>query len=108
MVREWIFLGGHEVHYKNLSLEPVIKSHNTIGRQMMPDVPVPQELRAIRQQLNIDYGKMDYVLHDGQPALFDINKTMGAPKSAITHPELLQAINYISQGISAFAPGGVV
>jgi hypothetical protein len=33
-----------------------------------------------RKRLNFDYGKFDYVVHDGQPVLLDANKTTGADR----------------------------
>lgn len=39
------------------------------------EVPVPKELYALREKLGFDYGKFDYVLHDGKVVLFDVNRT---------------------------------
>jgi hypothetical protein len=36
---------------------------------------VPAELLQIRKAWQVDFGKFDYVLHDGKPVLLDINKT---------------------------------
>ena len=37
--------------------------------------PVPAELRARRRSFGADYGKIDYVIRDGQIEIFDINRT---------------------------------
>lgn len=101
-VREWVFLGRCDVHYMNLSHEPVIKGQNTVGKVMMPDEPVPEKLREIRRQLGMDYGKFDYVIHEGQPVLYDANKTMGGIGVAAKSPELAKAVETLAKGIEDF------
>jgi len=32
---------------------------------------------ALREKLHLDYGKIDFVISDGKPFVFDANKTMG-------------------------------
>ena len=39
------------------------------------DVPVPEALHTLRARLGIDYGKLDYVIHEGQVQLLDVNRT---------------------------------
>jgi hypothetical protein len=43
-------------------------------------VRIPAELYAIRQQLGMDYGKLDYVVRDGKVVLLDVNRTPGCEK----------------------------
>jgi hypothetical protein len=40
---------------------------------------VADALRAERARLGFDYGKFDFISHDGRPILFDVNRTPGAP-----------------------------
>ncbi|HRK69512.1 MAG TPA: hypothetical protein PKY73_18325, partial [Hyphomonas sp.] len=42
----------------------------------MPFTPHPR-LIEMRRKLSLDYGKIDYVMVDGAPFIFDANKTMG-------------------------------
>jgi hypothetical protein len=42
------------------------------------EVEPPPELFEIRSRLGVDYGKLDYVVHDGELTLLDVNKTTGA------------------------------
>ena len=44
------------------------------ARTITPIEPHP-EIVALRHRLGFDYGKFDYVMHDGQPVLLDVNKT---------------------------------
>ena len=102
-VREWVFLGRRNVHYMNLAREPVIKSHNTIDRVMLPEAEIPEQLQDIRQRMHMDYGKFDFVIHDGEVVLYDINKTMGGPASAVENPQLQESIAHLALGIEDFA-----
>src|SRR5213079_1238108 len=43
--------------------------------------PHPEIVEA-RKRLNFDYGKFDYVLHEGRPVLLDTNKTTGADRGS--------------------------
>ena len=36
---------------------------------------VPDEVRAVRRRHGLDFGKIDFVLHDGKAMVFDVNKT---------------------------------
>ena len=72
-VRTWLFLGDQDRHALFYSHEPVIKSHNIVGFQRLAEVP--EELRQRRRELKFDFGKFDYAMVDGQPVLFDANRT---------------------------------
>jgi hypothetical protein len=47
------------------------------------------EARAWREQLGLDYGKIDYTVHDGEVILLDANKTTGS--STYLEPGALRA-----------------
>jgi hypothetical protein len=74
VLREYIFLG--DCHYQNIeqSDQAVITEdeHVSCG----PFVPHPR-LLAVRRQLGLQYGKIDFTLIDGVPFIFDANKTLG-------------------------------
>jgi len=35
----------------------------------------PSEIEALRERMGFDYGKFDYVIHEGRVILLDANKT---------------------------------
>lgn len=72
VLRCWIFLGASERCNRMVGKQPVVKGADVIDR-----VPctVPDALRARRDELGLDYGKFDFVIHDGEPVLFDVNRT---------------------------------
>lgn len=76
--RAWGFCGAAERSTRILSDQPIVKNANATG---MVFCEVPEALRARRAQLGIDYGKIDYVMHDGEPVILDVNKTPGRPPS---------------------------
>ena len=71
-LRVWIFLGARESSGRWRASAPIIKGEQLLERE---DVPVPDELRRWREALGFDYGKFDYVRHDGRFVLLDANRT---------------------------------
>jgi hypothetical protein len=79
-IRHWIFFGDRERARRCLSPDPIIKGLNIVG---VEDSAVPDEIRAHRKRLGLDFGKMDFIIRNGIPVLFDANKTIGpVPGSA--------------------------
>lgn len=75
-IRIWTFCGARERCTRYRGDHPIVKAANTGARE---SVPVPETLRREREQLGFDYGKFDFVIHDGQAVLLDANRTPGAP-----------------------------
>lgn len=74
VLREYIFLKS--LHYENVehSLSEIITEDEHIS--CLPFTPHPR-LISLRRRLKLDYGKIDYVMVDGEPFIFDANKTLG-------------------------------
>jgi hypothetical protein len=77
-LRNYHFLGDRGVCVLRKSTNPIINSSTAMDRSEIE--PAAEIVEAVRN-MGMDYGKLDYVLHDGKPVLFDINKTPGAGKS---------------------------
>lgn len=77
-LRTWCFMGTRETCSRCVSAEPVVKGADVIVREL---APVPDELRERRARMGFDYGKFDFVLHDGKPVLFDANFTPTVPEN---------------------------
>ena len=92
-MRAWVFLGDRERCTRILSSDPIVKGRNILARE---SVAVPDEMRAERERLGFDYGKFDFVIHDGKPILLDANKTPGAPPA---NPDLAALNAILAQGI---------
>jgi hypothetical protein len=55
----------------------------------------------MRKKLNFDYGKFDYVIHDGRAILLDINKTVGV-EIIYGVPDLEGQRRYRADGIYSY------
>ena len=71
-LRCWVFFGDAERCNRFCCPDPIVKGTNLIAKE---PAPVPNELRAERERLGFDYGKFDFVVHDGQVVLLDANRT---------------------------------
>ena len=76
--RFWLFCGERERCTRHVSPQSLVKGDDTIRREA---VPVPDELRQLRRQLGFDYGKFDFVMHEGRAVLLDANKTPGRARN---------------------------
>jgi len=77
-LRTWCFMGPRETCSRCVSAEPIVKGADVIVREL---APVPDELRERRARLGFEYGKFDFVLHEGRPVLFDANFTPTVPEN---------------------------
>jgi hypothetical protein len=72
-LRQYSFLGTSEISTRGLSTKAVVKSEGVVSREVLDSVP--QAVRGFREELGFDYGKFDFVLRDGEPIVFDVNRT---------------------------------
>ncbi|TPM81696.1 hypothetical protein FKO01_61000 [Mesorhizobium sp. B2-3-3] len=79
-VRFWVFCGERERCTRHVSPNSLVKASQTFRRE---PVPVPDEMRERRRELAFDYGKFDFVLHEGRAILLDANKTPGRPQNLV-------------------------
>ncbi len=96
-IRGWIFFGAASYGYRMYATDPAVKVKSIVRHDYIYDVP--PELEAARQRMGFDYGKFDYVVHDGRAILFDANKTptfAGDPKS--------ERIRALADAVTGFLP----
>lgn len=72
VTRFYLFAGEAEHCGRVHAKEPIVKGHNALGFEFCE---VPESLRQRRRAMGFDFGKIDFVLHDGEPVLLDANKT---------------------------------
>jgi hypothetical protein len=97
-VRHLHFLGDRTTSLRVASASPVVGGASMAGYERVDPHPGILELR---QAMGFDYGKFDYVLHEGQPVLLDANKTTGAGTIRPT-PQLLAGRRYRADGIYSY------
>lgn len=98
-LRMWTFFGDRDRSSRYRSHSPLIKAENVLDRE---DVPVPDEMRALRASLGFDFGKFDYVLHEGRYVLLDANRTPGAPTDLVKNFQLAAVFDELARGIDVF------
>jgi len=76
-VRHYEFLGNCATCTRLTALDPFVKDQTVVRIEEVESHP---EIVQARERLNFDYGKFDYVLHDGRPVFLDANKTTGADR----------------------------
>lgn len=72
VLRLLTFFGHCGVSIVVRSQNKVVKSRGMVDAKI--DVAPPGLLEEVRK-LGADYGKVDFVLHDGHPVIFDVNRT---------------------------------
>lgn len=97
VVRVMNFLGDRTTCVRIGSNEPIVKFHNTISRTEVEPHP---EMVELRQALQFDFGKFDYVVHDGRAIPLDLNKTPGT--SEFPTARLQTRLRYRADGLFAY------
>lgn len=74
-LRMYQFLGNRGSWSRLASPQPLVKAGSSVRVERVEPEP---EIVAWRERLGMDYGKLDYVRHNGEVVLLDANKTTGA------------------------------
>jgi len=73
-INQWFFLGPRGVVSTLVGPEPLVKWTPTIQRKPLHS-HVPESLWQRRRELAMDFGKLDFVMQDGEAVLLDANPT---------------------------------
>ena len=98
VLRSWVFFGDREFSVKLFGRDPIVKTRHLVKHE--PLSSVPDDLRRERERLGLDFGKIDYVVHDGVAVMLDANKTPAVRASKLT-PNLL----HLAEGLADFESG---
>ena len=92
-------LGDRRVGTRLASRQAVVKAGSSIeATEMEPDDLVEQWCAEYR----IDYGKLDYVMHHGEPILLDVNKTIGYTSGYRCDDDLLRSRSHLAEGLYSY------
>lgn len=72
-LRWYIFIGDRYRSMRVGSPDPVVKLRGVTSTQL--GLPIPAEVVALREKWNLDFGKIDFVIHRGTPIILDVNRT---------------------------------
>lgn len=94
------FLGSKTTTVRLGSREPIVVGHVA---HVIEDVEPHEDVLRARVELGLDYGKIDYVVHDGRAVVLDVNKTTGEG-GVSTDPKVLAMRRHRALGIFDFLP----
>jgi hypothetical protein len=95
-LRYWIFLGDNGWSGRFGAKTPIVKFHHMVTEDEV--IPIPDELKSLREKMGIDYGRLDYVEHNGEIVLFDVNKTIGGAHHLDKYALQLDSLAYGMNG----------
>lgn len=94
--RHWIFFGDRDRSIRIRAGVPIVKSRDILGTE---NVPVPAEIRQLREKLGFDFGKFDYLRHGERYVLIDANRSPSMPANA--GPEVQAGQDYLAGGLAS-------
>jgi hypothetical protein len=97
-LRMYQFLGDRWTCTRIASEQPVIRASISVGVEQIDPEP---EVLAWRTQLGMDYGKLDFVVHDGEVVLLDVNKTTGASRH-LSDEALRRMRRHFAEGLYSY------
>jgi len=97
--RAMVFLGNHVTCAKMASKNPIVNSVTSTHTDYVEAHP---DMVRLSQEMGFDYGKFDYVMHEGEPLLLDINKTTAATNLPGANPAQMARRRFRADGLEAF------
>lgn len=73
-LRIYTFIGDREHCLRIGSSSPIVKGENMVSRE---EVAIPPEVQDFRREIKMDYGKLDFVIHEGRVVILDVTSTPG-------------------------------
>ena len=98
-IRTCLFFGDRMTNHRLRSHDPIVKFNTCADIQSID--PHPDVLKY-REQTGFDFGKFDYVVHQGKAMIFDINKTPGAGSADRIDPKVEAMRKYKAEGIYSY------
>lgn len=101
-VRTYTFLGDWGECRRLGSEHPVVKAETKVTSA---PAPVDPRVEALRRERGLDYGKIDYLYHQGELVVLDLNKTIGSrgPDRA-SNPHMASTRAARARGLYALFP----
>jgi hypothetical protein len=100
VLRTWVFMGSRERCTRSVTSDRISKASDILRYE---PAEVPPQIRLERERLGFDFGKFDFVIHDGEPVLLDANRTPGLatallPLMKTGAPNLAEGLNELMTG----------
>ncbi len=104
-LNQWLFLGEAEVVSTLLAPVPLVKMASVTGSVPL-HCDVPPEIRQRRRELGFDYGKFDYVIHEGRARLLDANATPHRGPDQAYEARVMECCRILSLGLESLPVAG--
>lgn len=101
-MRAMLFLGNHVTCTRFASREPIVNGSTQVHSERAEAHP---DMIQLARAMKFDYGKFDYVLHNGIPILLDANKTTGGV-TASSDPQKIAGRRYRAEGLYKYFERG--
>lgn len=98
--RSYHFLGSKTTTVRLGSSQPIVLGHTATSMETIEPHP---DVVQFREEFGLQYGKIDYVIHEGRAVILDVNKTTGAG-GVSNDPRVQELRNYRASGIYDFLP----
>jgi len=99
-VNYWFFLGDADVAFSVWKAESVVRAY--LEEQCSPPHShVPEEVRRVREALRLDFGKLDYLVHDGRAEVIDASRTPNAGER-IALPQRGEICQKLAAGLESY------
>lgn len=96
-VRYWSFFGDRSDTGRIGSRQPIVKFAN--ADKVIQGAEIPDSLKAKREEMKIDFGRIDFVVHGRETIILDMNKTLG---SGPTMEDFGDQLDNLAEGIKYF------
>jgi hypothetical protein len=93
-MRTWVFMGTRERCTRFVTPERISKAADVVKHE---PAEVPEKLRLERERLGFDFGKFDFVVHEGEPMLLDANRTPGVAQAI--RPMMKKGAHNLAEGL---------
>lgn len=99
-LRIWVVVGERSLMYRVVSGDPLVKSTRVRSVQVSEELP-PEPIQQARVRLGVEIGKLDWVLHRGEPILLDANKTPALGTRWDNRPRNPDRLNHLACGLDS-------
>jgi hypothetical protein len=99
-MNQWFFLGDADIVSTLLAPTPLV-AMASVAERLPLHSDVPEELRRRRAELGFDYGKFDYIVHEGRPRLLDANRTPHLDSDSPFMPRIQAICGALAKGLES-------
>ena len=100
-MRHYLCLGDHSRSVRVAGTTPFLKRRACT--LVDEGLDVPDAVLDLRRRLGLDYGKIDYTIHQGRAVILDVNRTPGVPGSPAA---TARTVGDLAEGIWSLLPKG--